>query len=148
MNSLPEVNAILNLTATLLLLLGYVLIKQGREQAHKITMLTAFVVSTLFLVSYLTYHYAVGHVKFTGPPPVSYFYYTILLTHIVLAVTVPVLALTTIYFGLRDQRIRHRKWARWTFPIWLYVSVTGVAIYWMLYQLYPAEVALATISLS
>ena len=101
-------------------------------------MLSAFFVSVAFLACYLAYHFMVGHVKFRGEAPVTYIYYTILLTHIVLAMAVPVLAITTIFFGLTDQRDRHRRWARWTFPIWLYVSVTGVVVYWMVYWLYPA----------
>lgn len=134
---LPTVNALLNLTATILLVTGYVLIKRGREQAHKRSMLAAFAVSTVFLICYLVYHQQAGHVSFTGPPAVRTIYLAILLSHVLLAITVPVLALTTIYLGLRDRRVAHRRWARWTFPIWLYVSITGVVVYIMLYQLYP-----------
>lgn len=135
---LPTVNALLNATATLLLVAGFVLIKQRREQAHKWAMLSALVVSTVFLGSYLYYHKYAGHVKFSGPPSVAYIYYSILIPHVLLAFTVPVLALVTIYFGLTDQRLRHRRIARYAFPIWLFVSVTGVIVYLMLYQLYPA----------
>lgn len=134
---LPTVNAALNLTATVLLVIGYVLIKRGREKAHKRTMLSAFAVSAIFLVSYLVYHNQAGHVSFTGPPAVRTFYLGILFSHIILAVTVPVLAIVTIYLGLKDHRVAHRRWARWTFPIWLYVSITGVVVYVMLYRLYP-----------
>jgi putative membrane protein len=134
---LPTVNALLNAVATVLLLLGFYLIKSGREQAHKRTMLSVFVVSILFLACYLTYHAQAMHVPFTGPDAARYVYYAILLPHVVLAATVPVLALMTIYFGMTDQRARHRRIARWTFPIWLFVSVTGVIVYLMLYQLYP-----------
>jgi putative membrane protein len=134
---LPAVNALLNTTATVLLLLGFYLIKHGREQAHKRTMLSAFVVSILFLVCYLVYHAQALHVPFTGPDIARYVYYSILIPHVVLAATVPVLALVTIYFGLTDQGSRHRRIAHWTFPIWLFVSVTGVIVYLMLYQLYP-----------
>jgi uncharacterized membrane protein YozB (DUF420 family) len=143
LQDLPAVNAVLNATATLLLITGFLLIKQGREQAHKWVMLTAFVVSCLFLGCYLAYHFdlksrtGASGVPFGGGPPISYAYYTMLLTHVLLAATVPFLALTTIYFGLKNRRVSHRRIARWTFPIWLYVSVTGVVIYVMLYHLYP-----------
>lgn len=138
---LPAVNAALNAAATALLIIGFVLIKQRRESAHKTAMLLAFGVSVAFLASYLTYHLTPGNAmrKFAGPPPVSYAYYLILFTHIVLAAAVPVLALATIYFGFRDRRAAHRRLARWTFPIWLYVSITGVVIYAMLYHLYPGQ---------
>jgi uncharacterized membrane protein YozB (DUF420 family) len=136
-HQLPAVNAALNATATVLLVLGYALIKRGRERAHKWTMLVAFGVSILFLISYLVYHAEVGSVKFQGPPTVRKIYLAILLTHVVLAAIVPVLALLTIRSGLMDWRERHRRLAKWTFPIWLYVSVTGVVIYLMLYHLYP-----------
>lgn len=139
-SDLPAVNAALNAAATVLLVIGYALIKQRRETAHRNAMLAAFGVSVAFLASYLTYHFSPGNAmkKFAGPPPISYVYYAILASHIILAAAVPFLALATIYFGLRDRRERHRRLARWTFPIWLYVSVTGVVIYAMLYHLYPA----------
>lgn len=138
---LPHVNASLNLVATLLLVAGFVLIKQRRETAHKWTMLGCFAVSVIFLGSYLTYHSLLeGH----GRPFPTYpggavrtFYYGMLLTHVILAAVVPFLAVATIYFGLRDNRPRHIAFARWTFPIWLYVSITGVLVYLMLYQIYP-----------
>jgi putative membrane protein len=134
---LPAVNATLNGIAALMLLVGWLLIKSGRERAHRNTMLSAFGVSAVFLACYLVYHYHVGSVKFAGPNGVRTLYLAILFSHIVLAATVPVLALITIYLGLKDRRTRHRQFARWTFPIWLYVSVTGVVIYVMLYHLYP-----------
>jgi putative membrane protein len=149
-----HVNALLNSVAALLLVAGLVLIKRGQVTAHKRTMLSAFAVSIAFLGCYLWYHYQVGSVRFTHPGPVRYVYYTILLTHVLLAFTVPVLAIWTIYLGLRatgcckkpdDEaanemagfRMRHRRLARWTYPIWLYVSVTGVVVYVMLYHLWP-----------
>ncbi|MEX2025842.1 MAG: DUF420 domain-containing protein [Pirellulaceae bacterium] len=137
---LPHVNASLNALATLLLVLGWALIKLRRERAHKWTMLSCFGVSALFLACYLTYHALAGSKAFPTTPPalVRYTYYFILITHIVLAATVPVLAIITIRFGLKDQRLRHVRLARWTFPIWLYVSITGVIVYVMLYQLYRA----------
>jgi uncharacterized membrane protein YozB (DUF420 family) len=141
---LPHVNASLNALATLLLVLGYVLIKRRREVAHKWTMLSCFGVSALFLACYLTYHTLKAlkgdpSTRFPSYPPdaVRYTYYTILITHIVLAAAVPVLAIITIRYGLKDQRARHVRIARWTFPIWLYVSITGVIVYLMLYQIYP-----------
>ena len=137
-STLPSINASLNALATVLLVVGYVLIKQGRERAHKWAMYSAFGTSVLFLSSYLVYHAQVEPSRFRGPPPISYLYYAILITHVVLAATVPFLAGLTIYRGVRDQRDKHRRIARWTFPIWLYVSVTGVVIYWLLYHVYPA----------
>ena len=134
---LPTVNASLNAAATVLLIVGYVMIKQRCETAHKFCMLAGFGVSMLFLVCYLVYHAQAGHVKFTGPEPVRSIYYGILISHVLLAAAVPVLAGRTIYLGLRDRRMQHRRWARWTYPIWLYVSITGVVIYFMLYHLYP-----------
>jgi uncharacterized membrane protein YozB (DUF420 family) len=134
---LPAVNATLNALATVLLVCGWVLIKARRERAHKITMLTAFAVSCAFLACYLVYHYHVGSVPFGGPSAVRAVYLSILASHVVLAATVPFLAGITIYLGLADRRKQHRGLAHWTFPIWLYVSVTGVVIYVMLYHLYP-----------
>jgi uncharacterized membrane protein YozB (DUF420 family) len=151
---LVHVNATLNATATVLLVIGFSLIKQGRVTAHKRTMITTFAVSTAFLACYLWYHYQVGSVKFTHPGAIRYVYYTILLSHVLLAFTVPVLAIWTIYLGFRatgcclpsagdelavaaTYRARHIRLARWTFPIWLYVSVTGVVVYAMLYHLWP-----------
>lgn len=140
-NQLPHINAALNGLATVLLVAGYVLIKRRQEAAHKWTMLGCFAVSVVFLACYLTYHYHLegGSKKFPSYPPtaIRLSYYVILLTHIVLAAIVPFLAIATIYTGLADKRLVHRQLARWTFPIWLYVSVTGVIVYLMLYQLYP-----------
>jgi uncharacterized membrane protein YozB (DUF420 family) len=135
---LPTVNAGLNSLASVLLILGYRLIRARREEAHQRTMLTAFGVSVAFLVCYVIYHLAVGSVRFSGPQPVRVVYLVILATHVVLAAAVPFLAIGTIYLGLKDRRSAHRKLARWTFPIWLYVSITGVVIYVMLYHIYPS----------
>ena len=132
---LAHVDAALNTVAFLLLVLGYILIKQGKEIIHKWVMLSAFAVSGIFLACYLTHHYMVGSVKYPSDGPYRSFYLLILLTHIVLAATVPFLAGATIYFGLKDMRLWHRKLAKVTFPIWLYVSVTGVIVYLMLYHL-------------
>ena len=132
---LPSVNAALNGLAGVLLCVGYVLIRQGRRQAHKRCMLAAFSCSVLFLVSYLYYHSQVGSVRFQGTGAVRTFYLSVLLTHTVLAALVPVLALITLIQGLRERFEKHVKIARWTLPIWLYVSVTGVVVYWMLYRM-------------
>ena len=174
-----HLNAALNAVATLLLVAGLLLIKRGQVTAHKRTMLTAFAVSIAFLACYLWYHYQVGSVRFTHPGPVRYVYLAILASHVLLAMTVPVLAIWTIYLGFRatgccglgdcrlflsqgdeprrdDEqekgtvpftayRVRHRRLARWTFPIWLYVSVTGVVVYVMLYHLWPPVEQLPTI---
>ena len=146
-STLPAVNASLNGLATVLLVLGYLLIKRRRETAHKWTMLGAFAVSTLFLASYLAYHFQKGAATpFSGPRAAAYAYYAMLISHIVLAATVPAFAGMTIYYGLRDQRQKHLRIARWAFPIWLYVSVTGVLIYLVLYQLYPANIPRAIIA--
>ena len=138
---LPHINAVLNGIATVLLIAGYVLIRLRREAAHRRTMLACFCVSVFFLACYLTYHANTAAVnRFPTYPPaaIRYCYYCILLTHIVLAGLVPLLAITSIYLGLRDHRTAHRRLSRWTFPIWLYVSLTGVIVYLMLYQFFPA----------
>ncbi|MBX9788344.1 MAG: DUF420 domain-containing protein [Pirellulales bacterium] len=145
---LPTVNALLNATAAVLLVVGYVLIRQGREQAHKRAMLSAFGVSIAFLACYLVYHWQVRHVPFLGPPVVRVVYLAILISHIVLAACVPVLAIVTIWLGLADRRAAHRRLARWTLPIWLYVSVTGVIVYLMLYHLWPGAPATAMLDWS
>jgi protein SCO1/2/putative membrane protein len=138
--ALPAINAGLNGLSTILLVAGFSLIRNGRRLAHQRTMLTAFGVSVLFLVCYLVYHGALTHYtgsgsqKFQGTGAIRPIYFTILITHIVLAAAVPVLAVITIYRGLKAQWDRHRRIARVTFPIWLYVSVTGVIIYGMLYH--------------
>jgi len=137
---LPHVNASLNVLATVLLVVGYVLIRRGREVAHRRTMLACFAVSVVFLASYLTYHVNTAAVnRFPSYPPaaVRWTYYFILLTHVVLAAAVPVLAVATIALGLSDRRRMHVRVARWTLPIWLYVSITGVVVYVMLYHAFP-----------
>jgi len=130
--SLPALNAVLNATAAVLLVTAYVLIRQGRREAHKRVMLAAFAVSTVFLASYLTYHFLAGVVYYPGTGLIRIVYLTILTTHTILAVTVPVLAIITLRRGLKGWFERHKKIARWTLPIWLYVSVTGVIVYLML----------------
>lgn len=136
-HDLPIVNATLNATATVLLLIAYSFIRQRKIEAHRRTMLTAFAVSCVFLVCYLVYHYNVGSVRFDKPGWVRTVYLLILFTHTVLAATVPFLAIITLRRGLKREDARHRKIARWTFPIWLYVSVTGVVVYVLLYQVRP-----------
>jgi uncharacterized membrane protein YozB (DUF420 family) len=132
---LPAVNAALNSLSALLLMTGYVLIKQRRLIAHRNVMIAALISSTFFLVSYLTYHAQVGSVRFPGTGLPRTIYLTILLTHTVLAAAVPVLAGMTAWRAYKKQWARHVRIARWTLPIWLYVSVTGVVVYWMLYQM-------------
>jgi putative membrane protein len=138
-HSLPAVNAILNATAAILLVRGYFLIRAGKREQHKKTMIAAFTVSAVFLVCYLIYHANVGAVYFEKVGFIRYVYLSILLTHTVLAATVPVLAIITLRRALKAEKTgdftRHRRIARWTLPIWLYVSVTGVVVYLMLYWL-------------
>ncbi len=132
---LPTVNALLNATAAVLLVMGYFLVRNGRKQAHKRVMLTAFAVSLAFLASYLVYHYEVGTVRFAHSGAIRTIYLTILGTHTILAAAVPPLAAVTLTRGLRAKYTPHRRIARLTLPVWLYVSVTGVVVYWMLYRM-------------
>ena len=132
---LPAWNAALNAAAAVTLLVGYWLIRRGRWRAHRVAMITALVLSSAFLTSYLVYHAQVGSVRFQGHGWVRTLYLTILATHTVLAATVPVLAIITLSRALRRRFDRHKAIARFTLPIWLYVSVTGVVVYWMLYRL-------------
>ena len=133
---LPTLNAALNATSAVLLTLGYRFIRRREIGAHRACMLAAFGVSVVFLVSYVTYHVQVGSVHFPGTGLIRGLYFAILLTHTILAALVPPLAVVTLTRALRGQFDRHRRLARWTFPIWLYVSVTGVVVYVMLYHLY------------
>ena len=132
---LPSVNATLNGIAFVLLVAGFVQIRRGRIAAHRGLMIAALVCSALFLVSYLIYHYQVGSVRFEGTGAIRSLYLGILLTHTVLAAAVPFLALITLSRALKARYDRHKAIARWTLPIWLYVSITGVVIYLMLYQM-------------
>jgi putative membrane protein len=134
-HELPTLNAILNATSAGLLIAGYGFIRQREVPAHRACMLAAFGVSALFLISYVTYHYHVGTVRFPGSGWVRRVYLTILATHTVLAASVPPLAIVTLSRAVARRFDRHRRIARWTLPIWLYVSVTGVIVYWMLYHL-------------
>ena len=135
LRDLPVLNATLNGLAALLLIAGYILIRQGRREAHRQVMLAAFGISVLFLISYLVYHYQVGSVRFQGQGTIRTVYLSILLTHTVLAAAVPFLALITFRRAFANNIAGHRRIAKWTLPIWLYVSVTGVVVYWMLYRL-------------
>jgi putative membrane protein len=133
-HDLPALNAVLNGLSGILLTIGWLLIRARRVAAHRAIMIAAFVTSSLFLISYVTYHAQVGSVRFTRDGFVRPVYYAILITHVTLAATVPPLAIITLLRGLRGQFARHRAIARWTFPIWMYVSVTGVLVYVLLYQ--------------
>ncbi|OLB92919.1 MAG: hypothetical protein AUH30_21140 [Candidatus Rokubacteria bacterium 13_1_40CM_68_15] len=133
-SALPKLNAMLNGGSAIFLAAGYVFIRRRRIAAHLSCMLSAFGLSILFLISYVVYHFHAGSRPFTGQGWIRPVYFVLLLTHVVLAAAIVPLALTTIWRALAGRFDRHRKIARWTLPIWLYVSVTGVVIYWMLYR--------------
>jgi len=133
--SLPAVNAALNATSAVLLLLGFLSIRGKRVAAHVICMCAACAVSALFLASYLVYHARVGSVRFTGAGWIRPVYFTLLITHTLLAVAVVPMAVRTLWLASRQRFADHAAFARWTLPVWLYVSVTGVVVYWMLYQM-------------
>lgn len=135
LTDLPAVNAVLNSVSAVLLLAGYRNIRRRNIPAHRACMLAAFAVSTLFLISYLTYHFQVGSIPFRRQGWIRPVYFTILLTHVVLAAAILPLALVTLHRAWRERFDQHRRLARWTLPLWLYVSLTGVAIYAMLYHL-------------
>jgi uncharacterized membrane protein YozB (DUF420 family) len=132
---LPTVNATLNAISGIFLLTGYVLIKRGQINAHRNAMLGAFVTSTFFLISYLIYHAQAGSRPFTGQGPIRYVYFVILISHIVLAAAILPMAIATLSRGLRGRYVEHKRIAKKTFPAWMYVSVTGVIVYLMLYQM-------------
>jgi uncharacterized membrane protein YozB (DUF420 family) len=135
-SDLPALNATLNATAAVLLGVGWILIRRGRIAQHRAVMIAAFSTSVLFLISYLTYHAQIGSKHFPGTGTVRVVYFTILLTHTVLAAAIVPLVLITLSRGLKRRDARHRAIARWTLPLWMYVSVTGVVVYFMLYRLY------------
>ena len=135
-STLPAVNATLNATSGIFLLTGYILIKRRQINAHRNAMLAAFASSTLFLTSYLVYHYHAGSRPFPGVGAIRLVYFAILISHVLLAIAILPLAISTLTKGLRGQYVRHKRVAKWTFPLWMYVSVTGVVVYVMLYQLY------------
>jgi putative membrane protein len=135
-SDLPALNATLNATCFVLLTTGYVLIRRGRVAQHRAVMIAAFCTSVVFLISYVTYHAQIGSKPFQGQGPVRMVYFTILLTHTVLAAVIVPMVLMTLTRGLKRRDDRHRAIARWTLPLWMYVSVTGVIVYLMLYRLY------------
>jgi len=139
LTQLPLLNASLNLASASLLVLGLRFIRQDRRLAHRRCMLAALTTSCLFLIGYLTYHYQVGHTRFTDPAWFRPIYLGLLLTHVLLAVVIVPLVLITLYLALRGQFDRHKGIARWTWPIWMYVSVTGVIIYLLLYHIFPQQ---------
>ena len=134
-SDLPALNATLNATSAVLLTIGWILIKRGRWKQHRAVMIAAFCTSVLFLISYLTYHAQVGSVHFAKQGAIRSVYFTILFTHTILAVAIVPMALTTLSRALAAKYDRHRAIARWTLPVWMYVSITGVIVYFMLYQL-------------
>jgi uncharacterized membrane protein YozB (DUF420 family) len=133
-SDLPTLNATLNATSGVLLLAGWLMIRRGRIDAHRRCMVAAFVTSSLFLVSYVVYHAQAGSRPFTGQGAVRAIYFAILISHVLLAAVIVPLALVTLRRALAGDYVRHRQIARWTFPVWMYVSVTGVVIYFMLYH--------------
>ena len=136
LSDLPALNATLNAIAGVLLLIGYARIRRGHVRQHRVAMIAACAVSTLFFTSYVIYHAHIGSRPFQGRGPVRIAYFAILITHVILAAAVPPLALITLSRGLKARFDRHVAIARWTFPIWMYVSVTGVIVYFMLYRWY------------
>jgi len=139
-NFLPTLNAILNATSGILITIGFIFIRSKRIAAHRACMIGAVISSSLFLISYLVYHvgFKAGVTRFTGTGWVRPVYYGILISHTILAITIVPFVAVTLTRALRGRFILHRRIARWTFPMWLYVSVTGVIVYLMLYQFYPA----------
>lgn len=137
LSDFPVLDAALNATSAVLLTLGFIFIRRKNVTAHKVCMLSAFATSAVFLACYLWYHAHHGVTRFSGQGIARGFYFTLLGSHTVLAAAIVPLVLGTLYRALRGQFQQHRKIARWTFPLWLYVSVTGVIVYWMLYRLYP-----------
>ena len=138
---LPTLNAILNATSGILITTGYVLIRRRQIAAHRACMIGAVVSSSLFLISYLIYHvgFAKGVTRFTGTGGVRLLYFSILISHTILAIIIVPFVIVTLRRGLRGEFGKHRRVARWTFPMWLYVSVTGVIVYFMIYHLYPSR---------
>lgn len=134
-SDLPALNATLNAACFVLLTIGYILIRQGRVAQHRAVMIAAVCMSVLFLTSYVIYHAQAGSKPFPGQGPIRFFYFSILITHVVLAAAIVPMVLMTLSRGLERQDARHRALARWTLPIWMYVSVTGVIVYYMLYQM-------------
>jgi uncharacterized membrane protein YozB (DUF420 family) len=136
LTDLPAVNATLNGISAVLLMIGYVLVRQRKLEQHRRVMIAAFSTSVLFLICYVIYHANVGSKRFPGQGPIRSVYFFVLITHVVLAALVPPMAIITLSRGLRARYDTHRRIARWTLPIWLYVSVTGVIVYVMLYRMF------------
>jgi uncharacterized membrane protein YozB (DUF420 family) len=139
LHDIPPLNATLNATATVLITLGFVFIKQGKKEAHRTVMLTAGVVSALFLVGYVTHKVLMHgiHTPFGGQGIIRTVYYTMLISHIILAIAIAFLVPRTFLFAIKGDIAAHKRWARFTFPIWYYVSVTGVLVYFFLYRWWP-----------
>jgi len=139
LSDFPALDATLNATSAVLLALGYLFIRKKRILAHKICMLSAFATSSIFLVCYLWYHAHHGVTRFLGQGAIRTVYFALLGSHTILAIVIVPLVLTTLYRAWRKRFDLHKRVARWTLPLWLYVSVTGVIVYWILYRLYPAR---------
>ena len=135
---LPHLNAFLNTTSAVFLIAGFSFIRARHIKAHRNCQVTAVVTSTLFLISYVTYHYYHGETRFLGQGTVRPFYFAVLISHVILAIVIVPLVIITVYRAARGDFSRHRRIARWTLPLWLYVSVTGVIVYLMLYHIYPS----------
>ena len=136
---LPTLNACLNATSGILITTGFVFIRRRNVQAHRVCMVAALTSSVLFLISYLVYHYHAGATRFAGTGAARAIYFAVLLTHTVLAAVIVPFVIVTVTRAVRGQFLRHQRVARWTFPMWLYVSVTGVIVYLMLYHIYPSR---------
>jgi uncharacterized membrane protein YozB (DUF420 family) len=139
LSDFPALDATLNATSAVLLALGYFFIRKKQILAHKICMISAFATSSIFLVCYLWYHYHHGVTRFLGQGAIRTVYFTLLGSHTVLAIVIVPLVLATLYRAWRKRFDLHVRVARWTLPLWLYVSVTGVIVYWILYRLYPTQ---------
>ena len=137
MYSQATLNAALNAVSAILLTVGFFFILNGKIRQHRACMISAFTASTLFLISYVVYHIRVGNIRFLGQGWIRPIYFTLLISHVTLAIAIVPMAVITLSRALREQFDRHRRIARWTLPLWLYVSVTGVIVYVMLYHLYP-----------
>ncbi|MFO1071135.1 MAG: DUF420 domain-containing protein [Steroidobacteraceae bacterium] len=135
-SQLPHINAALNATASVLLVIGRIQIARRRIAAHRLAMLGAVGVSVLFLISYISYHVSAPIFEFRGQGLVRPVYYAFLISHVVLAAVAAPMVLATIWRGLRREDLRHRRWARWTWPVWMYVSASGVLVYFMLYNIH------------
>lgn len=137
-SDLPALNAALNATSFVFLTVGYIYIRRGNQQAHKRCMIGALIASSIFLTSYLIYHYHVGATKFTGEGWIRPVYFTILISHVTLAIAIVPLVIITVVRAAKGKFDKHKAIARWTWPLWMYVSVTGIFVYVMLYHLYPS----------